>query len=161
MSAELALWMFPALMVMIFMGFPVAFSLLAVAFVFAGGVTAHQPLQRAGFVTPVVVDVQVGETLSPLGHQVDERFEQGPLPFAVESPAVLVAPVPIHEAEQVLEPAVGGGPGTLDVEEKVPFGRLREGQQAASVLGRPDQFVKRQPPFASGELRLRLTVDAP
>ena len=34
MSAELALWMFPALMVMIFMGFPVAFSLLSVAFVF-------------------------------------------------------------------------------------------------------------------------------
>jgi tripartite ATP-independent transporter DctM subunit len=36
MGAELALWMFPALMLMIFMGFPVAFSLLAVAFVFAG-----------------------------------------------------------------------------------------------------------------------------
>ena len=35
MSVELALWMFPALMLMIFMGFPVAFSLLAVAFVFA------------------------------------------------------------------------------------------------------------------------------
>ena len=34
MNAELALWMFPALMVMIFMGFPVAFSLLSVAFVF-------------------------------------------------------------------------------------------------------------------------------
>ena len=34
MSAEFALWMFPALMVMIFMGFPVAFSLLSVAFVF-------------------------------------------------------------------------------------------------------------------------------
>ena len=34
MSAELALWMFPALMLMIFMGFPVAFSLLSVAFVF-------------------------------------------------------------------------------------------------------------------------------
>ena len=34
MSADLALWMFPALMVMIFMGFPVAFSLLSVAFVF-------------------------------------------------------------------------------------------------------------------------------
>ena len=34
MSAEFALWMFPALMIMIFMGFPVAFSLLSVAFVF-------------------------------------------------------------------------------------------------------------------------------
>ena len=34
MSAEFALWMFPALMVMMFMGFPVAFSLLSVAFVF-------------------------------------------------------------------------------------------------------------------------------
>ena len=108
-----------------------------------------------------MVDVEFGETLSPLLHHVDERLEQGPFPFAVESPAVLVAPVPIHEAEQVLEPAVGGGPGTLDVEEKVPFGRLGEGQQAASVLGRPDQFVERQPPFASGELSLRLAVDAP
>ncbi|MEM7252677.1 MAG: TRAP transporter large permease subunit, partial [Pseudomonadota bacterium] len=36
MGIELALWMFPALMLMIFLGFPVAFSLLAVAFVFAG-----------------------------------------------------------------------------------------------------------------------------
>ena len=36
MSADLALWMFPALMLLIFLGFPVAFSLLAVAFVFAG-----------------------------------------------------------------------------------------------------------------------------
>ncbi len=34
MSPEFALWMFPALMLMIFMGFPVAFSLLSVAFVF-------------------------------------------------------------------------------------------------------------------------------
>ena len=34
MSGELALWMFPALMLMIFLGFPVAFSLLSVAFVF-------------------------------------------------------------------------------------------------------------------------------
>ena len=42
MSAEFALWMFPALMVMIFMGFPVAFSLLSVAFVF--GATAVQLL---------------------------------------------------------------------------------------------------------------------
>ena len=35
MSVALALWMFPALMLLIFLGFPVAFSLLAVAFVFA------------------------------------------------------------------------------------------------------------------------------
>ncbi|MGI9333872.1 MAG: TRAP transporter large permease [Gammaproteobacteria bacterium] len=35
MSAELALWMFPALMLLIFLGIPVAFSLLIVAFVFA------------------------------------------------------------------------------------------------------------------------------
>ena len=34
MNVGLALGMFPALMVMIFMGFPVAFSLLSVAFVF-------------------------------------------------------------------------------------------------------------------------------
>ncbi len=34
-GVELALWMFPALMLMIFIGFPVAFSLLSVAFVFA------------------------------------------------------------------------------------------------------------------------------
>ena len=34
MGMELALWMFPALMVLIFLGFPVAFSLLSVAFVF-------------------------------------------------------------------------------------------------------------------------------
>ena len=34
MSVGLALWMFPALMLMIFLGFPVALSLLSVAFVF-------------------------------------------------------------------------------------------------------------------------------
>ena len=34
MSGEMALWMFPALMFLIFVGFPVAFALLAVAFVF-------------------------------------------------------------------------------------------------------------------------------
>jgi tripartite ATP-independent transporter DctM subunit len=34
MGADLALWMFPALMFMIFLGFPVAFALLSVAFVF-------------------------------------------------------------------------------------------------------------------------------
>lgn len=34
MSVEFALWMFPALMLFIFLGFPVAFSLLSVAFIF-------------------------------------------------------------------------------------------------------------------------------
>ena len=34
MTADLALWMFPALMFMIFLGFPVAWGLLTVAFVF-------------------------------------------------------------------------------------------------------------------------------
>lgn len=34
MSVELALWMFPALLVLIFMGFPVAFSLMGIALVF-------------------------------------------------------------------------------------------------------------------------------
>ena len=56
MSVGLALWMFPALMVMIFLGFPVAFSLLSVAFVF-GAIAFNFSLPAVNVFSQVVGSV--------------------------------------------------------------------------------------------------------
>ena len=128
--------------------------------VLAGRVAAHQPFQRAGFVAPVVVDVEIGKALPPLGDHVHERLEPASLRVAVEGPPVLVAAVTVHETEEVLEPAVRSRPGALDVEEQISLGRLGEREQSASVFRRPDEFPKRLSPLTPGELSVRLPVDA-
>ena len=56
MSVGLALWMFPALLVMIFLGFPVAFSLLSVAFVF-GAIAFNFSLPAVNVFSQVVGSV--------------------------------------------------------------------------------------------------------
>ena len=55
MSADLALWMFPALMLMIFLGFPVAFSLMG----YEDNADAH--LKRSVMGREVVVAVTDGK----------------------------------------------------------------------------------------------------
>ena len=128
--------------------------------VLAARVAAHEALQRPGLVAPVVVDVETSEPFPALGHQVHEGLEDLALSAAVEGPAVVIVTVPVNETEEILETAVRGRPGALDVEEQVAVGRLGERQQTAALLRRCGQLAKGPAGRALGELRLRLAMDA-
>ena len=77
MNAGLALWMFPALMVMIFFGFPVAFSLFSVAFVF-GAIAFNFSLPAVNLFTQVIDSVASNSILAsvPLFILMGSLFER-------------------------------------------------------------------------------------
>ena len=77
MDASLALWMFPALMAMIFFGFPVAFSLFSVAFVF-GAIAFNFSLPAVNLFTQVIDSVASNSILAavPLFILMGSLFER-------------------------------------------------------------------------------------
>ena len=77
MSVGLALWMFPALMLMIFLGFPVAFSLLSVAFVF-GAIAFNFSLPAVNVFSQVIGNVSSAYVLAavPLFILMGSLFER-------------------------------------------------------------------------------------
>ncbi|MBT06631.1 MAG: C4-dicarboxylate ABC transporter permease [Rhodospirillaceae bacterium] len=77
MGVSLALWMFPALMVMIFFGFPVAFSLFSVAFVF-GAIAFNFSLPAVNLFTQVIDSVASNSILAavPLFILMGSLFER-------------------------------------------------------------------------------------
>lgn len=77
MNVGLALWMFPALMVMIFFGFPVAFSLFSVAFVF-GAIAFNFSLPAVNLFTQVIDSVASNSILAavPLFILMGSLFER-------------------------------------------------------------------------------------
>ena len=77
MDVSLALWMFPALMAMIFFGFPVAFSLFSVAFVF-GAIAFNFSLPAVNLFTQVIDSVASNSILAavPLFILMGSLFER-------------------------------------------------------------------------------------
>ena len=77
MDVSLALWMFPALMAMIFFGFPVAFSLFSVAFVF-GAIAFNFSLPAVNLFTQVIDSVASNSILAavPLFIFMGSLFER-------------------------------------------------------------------------------------
>ena len=77
MDVGLALWMFPALMAMIFFGFPVAFSLFSVAFVF-GAIAFNFSLPAVNLFTQVIDSVASNSILAavPLFILMGSLFER-------------------------------------------------------------------------------------
>ena len=77
MNVGLALWMFPALMVMIFFGFPVAFSLFSVAFVF-GAIAFNFSLPAVNLFAQVIDSVASNSILAavPLFILMGSLFER-------------------------------------------------------------------------------------
>ena len=77
MNVGLALWMFPALMVMIFLGFPVAFSLFSVAFVF-GAIAFNFSLPAVNLFAQVIDSVASNSILAavPLFILMGSLFER-------------------------------------------------------------------------------------
>ena len=77
MDASLALWMFPALMAMIFFGFPVALSLFSVAFVF-GAIAFNFSLPAVNLFTQVIDSVASNSILAavPLFILMGSLFER-------------------------------------------------------------------------------------
>jgi len=77
MNVGFALWMFPALMVMIFFGFPVAFSLFSVAFVF-GAIAFNFSLPAVNLFTQVIDSVASNSILAavPLFILMGSLFER-------------------------------------------------------------------------------------
>ena len=77
MDVGLALWMFPALMAMIFFGFPVAFSLFSVAFIF-GAIAFNFSLPAVNLFTQVIDSVASNSILAavPLFILMGSLFER-------------------------------------------------------------------------------------
>ena len=77
MDVSIALWMFPALMLMIFFGFPVAFSLFSVAFVF-GAIAFNFSLPAVNLFTQVIDSVASNSILAavPLFILMGSLFER-------------------------------------------------------------------------------------
>ena len=77
MDVRLGLWMFPALMAMIFFGFPVAFSLFSVAFVF-GAIAFNFSLPAVNLFTQVIDSVASNSILAavPLFILMGSLFER-------------------------------------------------------------------------------------
>ena len=77
MNVGLALWMFPALMVMIFFGFPVAFSLFSVAFVF-GAIAFNFSLPAVNLFAQVIDSIASNSILAavPLFILMGSLFER-------------------------------------------------------------------------------------
>jgi hypothetical protein len=117
-----------------------------VELVLAGRVQPHEALERRRLVGGVVVDVEAGEALEALEHEVDEVLERVLLLRSVGGPEGakprLFALHP-SDAEEVLETLVEEGVA-LHVEVEVSGRRRGEASEAACGLG-VEQLVARAP----------------
>ena len=77
--------------------------------VLAGGISAHQPLERCRFIGSEVVDVHSRPAAKALSQEVDQQFERGLLLLRIERPvgSICLSTILVPEgvAEQVFETA--------------------------------------------------------
>jgi len=133
----------------------------------AGGVAAHQALDRPGLVHSVVIHVHAGVARPALHDHVDQRLEAPALGGAAQSPAAVITScatirrgrprlgqIRRRPAEQVLETAVVHVRVGLEIEEQITRRWRRQAREAASrldgehlahrlVLGAPDELDAR------------------
>ena len=98
---------------------------------------------------------------SPARHDVvDEALEHALLARRVERPRRVVVAVAIHDAEQVLKPAVGREDVTFEVEEHIAVRRLGQRREPLVRLDRRDELVDTAAFAPSVVLHPRLLADA-
>src|SRR3546814_7192417 len=62
----------------------------AVEFGFAGGIAAHEPLERSGLVSAVMVDMEIGISFKARDNEIDECLERRLFCLTIERPETLV-----------------------------------------------------------------------
>ena len=130
-----------------------------VQLVAAGGVPAHQPLERGRLVVPEVIHVQAGMLGPRLHHGVDDGFERRALLDVVVGPERAIA-LGRPQPEQILAPALAGEARALQVQEHVAGRRLRQPGQAQARRHRQQHLVHRRARRALLMLHPRLLAQA-
>ena len=107
----------------------------------AGGVAAHQALDRGRLVGAVVVDVEARILPPARRDAVDETLERTLLGGFIERPAAVVSAVPIRGSEEVLEPAARREGIAFEIEEEVARRGCRQRGESLVFLDRRNQLV--------------------